>query len=148
MANRSIAALDLLDAEQMDHPRVLYLRGQAYRLMHEYRHALPPLQRASELDPENIHVFLALAWSYKRVGRIDQAIDAMKSAVELDCSSAIAQYNLACYFALSGDAPNAIMHLALAFELDSDFRYHVANESDFDAIRNDPRFTAITTLVA
>ena len=148
MANRSIAALDLLDAEQMDHPRVLYLRGQAYRLMHEYRHALPPLQRASELDPENIHVNLAIGWCFKRIGRIEAAIQALEEALEVRGDEAILHYNLACYWSLAQNLGLALSHLSIAFDLEPDYRDMALGEEDFDGLRDHPEFMILTGVIA
>ncbi len=148
MAERAIEVLEAIKNPLGHKPYVLFLKGQACRACDRHKEAIHYLKQSAQLDPENIHVFLALAWSYKRTGRIEQAIEAMKNAVDLDSSSAIAQYNLACYFALANDTPNAILHLSLAFELDADFRCHVSGESDFDNIRDDPRFMAITSVVA
>ena len=148
MSDRAIEVLSAIKNPLGHKPYILFLKGQACRACDRHKEAIHFLKQSAQLDPENIHVFLALAWSYKRTDQIDQAIEAMKSAVELDSTSAIAQYNLACYFALAADVPNAILHLSLAFDLDADFRFHVGSETDFDAIRDDRRFMAITSVVA
>ena len=67
----------------------------------------------------------------------------MQSAVELDSESAIGHYNLACYCALYHRVDLALMHLSFALDLDSNYRQHMAQESDFDGIRSNPRFASL-----
>ena len=109
--------------------------------------AVKYLEQSSKLDPDNLHTCLALAWCYKRTGRLQQAIQAMRIAVELDSENAIAQYNLACYFALGKQVELALMHLSFALELNPDYRSLTADESDFDLIRENPGFASLTALV-
>jgi hypothetical protein len=49
-------------------------------------------------------------------------------------------YNLACFEALAGRADDALEHLAQAAETDPRTREWAQTDSDFDAIRSDPRF--------
>jgi len=49
-------------------------------------------------------------------------------------------YNLACFEALAGRADDALKHLAEAVEGDPRTREWAQTDSDFDAIRADPRF--------
>ena len=49
-------------------------------------------------------------------------------------------YNLACFEALAGRADDALEHLAEAVEADPRTREWAQTDSDFDAIRSDPRF--------
>jgi hypothetical protein len=49
-------------------------------------------------------------------------------------------YDLACFESLAGLRDEAIEHLVRAVELDPHYREYAADDSDLDAIRNDPRF--------
>lgn len=98
--------------------------------------------------PEEVPVYIAQGWCYKRLGRIDQAIAALEKGLEVDSSSAILHYNLACYWSLAGNKRQALMFLSRAIDMDGDFRNRVAAESDFDTIRNDPAFQALTSMIA
>ena len=64
----------------------------------------------------------------------------METAIQIDNESAIAHYNLACYWALARQVQMAVLHLTHAFDLNPDYRDYVDAESDFDGIRNDPDF--------
>jgi tetratricopeptide (TPR) repeat protein len=49
-------------------------------------------------------------------------------------------YNLACFEALAGRTDAALVHLAEAVEADPRTREWAQTDSDFDAVRSDPRF--------
>ena len=70
----------------------------------------------------------------------------MQTAVEMNSESCISHYNLACYCALNHQIDDALMHLTFALNLNPIYRGRIASESDFDSIRDNPRFADITTL--
>ena len=70
----------------------------------------------------------------------------MELAVEIDNDSAIAHYNLACYWALANQPKTAVLHLSHAFSLNPDYRNCVSDEPDFNAIRNDVDFLELTSI--
>ena len=126
----------------------LYLRGEALRSLDRYQEALEPLQTASEIDPENIHIWLALGWCYKRIGRLDLAIESLERALESDECKAIVYYNLACYWSLAHNKNRALEYLTQALAVNPDYRDMVSREQDFDFLRADPDFLALTSLIA
>ena len=145
LADRALQNLDTIEKPLGYKPYILFLKGQACRTAERFTDAIHYLEQSLKLDPDNLHAFLALAWCYKRTDRMDLAIESMQSAVELDAESGIAHYNLACYCALNRQIDLALMHLSFALDLNSEFRDLVANESDFDAIRENPRFSSLTS---
>jgi tetratricopeptide (TPR) repeat protein len=121
-----------------------YLRGEALRSLERYREALRPLETAAKLRPADIGVAIALGWCYKRTHRLAQAIDALERASHENPDESLLHYNLACYWSLAGNAPKALDELSLALALDPDYRVKLADESDFDAIRDQPDFVRLT----
>jgi len=124
-----------------------YLLGEALRSLERYAEALVPLQRAAETEPENVHVWLALGWCFKRIGRLDQAIQALDKAVAADPAEPLLHYNIACYYSLAGNKPQALEHLSRALAMDSHYRHLIDDEPDFDPLRADPDFQALTTII-
>ena len=116
-------------------------------MLERYDEALEPLGRAKAIDPDNVGVWLALGWCYKRTARIDRAVEALERASRVAPSDALVHYNLACYLSLAGDTPRALACLAQAIALDSRYRELVHDEPDFDPIRSDPEFIALTSIV-
>jgi len=148
LAQRSLEILERLETAggNWRQSHLLYLKGQAYRVMQRFEEALKPLQAAVEIAPSNVHMRLALAWCLKRVDRLDLAIESLEGAIQADPDCGIAYYNLACYWSLAKNAGLAVMYLSTAFEIDQHYRELVAGESDFDPIRNDPEFQHVISV--
>ncbi len=125
----------------------LYLQGECLRSLERYREAIVPLQRAAQGDPNNIHVWLALGWCYKRTGRLDLAIEALEEALVAEPNDGLVHYNLACYWSLANNKRQALSYLAKAIDLKDRYRAMVMDEPDFDPIRMDPLFQALTATV-
>ena len=148
LLDRAIALLDRLDAQYEADSESLYLRGQVYRAYERYEEAITCLNLVRLELQNDLHVWLALAWCYKRVHQIDLAIDSLEEALLVDSTQAIVPYNLACYYSLAGDVEKGVAYLQVALELDAQFRKLVEDESDFDLIRSHPSFTSLVSLVA
>ncbi len=126
----------------------LYLSGEALRVLDRYEESLVCLAQAARLAPGNIHIWLAMGWCHKRTGRIDLAIDDLEQACGAEPFEPLVHYNLACYLSLAGENRRAIAHLSKALGMNSEFRSLVDEESDFDPIRSDPQFQALTSMIA
>ncbi|MBN1851414.1 MAG: hypothetical protein JW829_01770, partial [Pirellulales bacterium] len=109
-----------------------------------YKEALVPLERAVQFMDANIHVYLALAWCYKRTDQLPMAIEALERAIEIEPLETVLYYNLACYWSLSHNRNVSLRYLAKAFEMDIRYRELAYEESDFDNLRNDPEFLEMT----
>jgi beta-lactamase regulating signal transducer with metallopeptidase domain/Flp pilus assembly protein TadD len=75
--------------------------------------------------------------------RYAEAGAAFEKAASLGFDRKRALYNAACSYALMDDAPRAISALERSFAAGWDDMEHVADDSDFDPIRNDPRFARL-----
>jgi len=128
-------------------PVASLLEGRALRNMGLWEAAVAPLRRAAEAGPEKLEAWLGLGWCYKRLGRLDEAIAALRSGLEAAPGQPLLLYNLACYHSLAGDVSAAVDLLTKAISLDDRFRDLTGTESDFDPIRSDPRFVAATHVV-
>jgi len=95
-----------------------------------------------------VPVWLALGWCYKRMNRLDLAIESLEEASEVNSEQAIIQYNLACYWSLAGNVDQAVFYLSRAFDIDTNFRNLVSGESDFDPIRSEAEFRMLNGLIA
>lgn len=117
-----------------------FLTGETLRVLGRYREALKPLETAASLRPGDVGVAIALGWCYKRTHRLAQAIDSLARALREHPGEPLLHYNLACYWSLADNPRKAIESLELALNLDPDIRSLVAEESDFDPIRDHPEF--------
>ena len=144
LALRALDALQSLPAGAGQRAGSLDLTGQAYRAMERYREAIPPLESAAVLEPDNLLVWLALGWCYKRTNRLDLAIRSLERGCKAAPNEAIVHYNLACYWSLAGKTKRAVAYLAKSFDIDDSYRDLVATEPDFDPIRDQPDFQSLT----
>lgn len=147
LANRALAALDRVDDFGAWAGHAYLLRGQALRMMDRFQDAILPLKQGAELDRENVSIWLALGWCYKRSGRIDLAIESLEEGLAVAPKHAILYYNLACYWSLARHVQHAVAYLSRAFDLDPHYRDLVPKEADFDPIRQHPHFRAVNTVI-
>lgn len=147
LVQHSLDALDRLAESFAAGPQAQKLRGLALRAADRFEEAIDPLKRSGEAEPENLDTWLALGWCYKRIGRLDLAIEALDQALSVDREQAIIHYNLACYWSLAGNATLALQYLSQAFSIDPQYRQLAEKESDFDPIRSDPGFKSLTSII-
>ena len=76
--------------------------------------------------------------------RYEEARELLREGLELHPGNASLLYNLACAEALLGEKAAALEHLADAVE-NPRFREFAETDSDFDSLRDDPRFTALVS---
>jgi tetratricopeptide (TPR) repeat protein len=147
VAERAIATLDRLPTTITDRAAVLFLRGQAFRVMERYSDAVVPLEEAAALDADSLSTHLSLGWCYKRLGRIDLAIESLQNAQAAEPEEAIVFYYLACYWSIARNKENALENLSKALAMDSNYRDLIDREADFNNLRDDPDFQALTTVI-
>jgi hypothetical protein len=71
-------------------------------------------------------------------GENEQVVQRLREIVAANPQYGLLFYNLACVEALTGQNAEAIEHLHKAIELSDQFREFARNDSDLDAIRDDP----------
>lgn len=127
-------------------PEVEQLRGEACRMKENYEQALKHFEHVLPRTEKNLNLLMSMAWCFKRIGRLDKAIEAMRTAYRGSPKVPVVLYNLACYYSLAGEKEEALSWLARAFRMDSSLRKLVARETDFDAIRHDQDFLYLMQL--
>lgn len=148
MLLRALDTLAVLPEQARIAPQARLLQGEALRALGRWEEALEPLRDVAAREPARIEAWLGLGWCLKRLDRLGEAIEALRHGLGLAPEQAIIHYNLACYLSLARDAATAVEHLSRAISLDVRYRDLSGAESDFDPIRDDPRFVAATHLAA
>jgi beta-lactamase regulating signal transducer with metallopeptidase domain/tetratricopeptide (TPR) repeat protein len=90
--------------------------------------------------PTNGEEWYERAYDLYRADRYAEAAVAFRRAADEDYAPAKSLYNAACSYALLGDADRAIPTLTEAIDAGWDDVDKIADDSDFDPIRSDPRF--------
>lgn len=107
------------------------------------RDAEAGLRHTLELDPDNSRVNNFLAGLLVRLGRREEGIPYVESALRARPDDYGTLYNAACYFSLAGDSERAIDLLERACEFGSGSRDWFEHDHDLDTLRDDPRFQAL-----
>lgn len=94
-------------------------------------------------EPRNAEERYERAYDLYHNERYAEAAALFRRAGEEDYSPAKSYYNAACSWALLGDADKALAELDLAIKAGWDDFEHIAEDSDFDPIRDDRRFAAM-----
>lgn len=140
MATHALSALDAIprpDAEGFDFH---LLRGEGLRMTDQFEAAVEAYTEALSQKPDNLSVLLGLGWCFKRSNELPRAIAAMEDAYRAHPKAPIVLYNLACYHSLDGNKAQALSWLGRALRMESSLQKLIADETDFDPIRNDAGF--------
>ena len=73
-------------------------------------------------------------------GKYAQGVELLRGALGRYGEDPVLLYDLACFESLAGDTEEALAHVARSLELDPQLRPAAAADSDFEALRQDPRF--------
>ncbi len=76
-------------------------------------------------------------------GDYEAVVEQGRATVEANPQYALLHYNLACCESLTGRTTDALEHLRRAVELSDRFRPYARDDSDFDAIRDEPGFAEL-----
>ena len=101
------------------------------------------VERHLELNPDDPRALYLGAGGLMELGDRERAIAWTGRALALDPSDSGTLYNCACVYALGGQRDDAIKCLDQAVANGFGHREWLENDSDFDGIRDDPRFQAI-----
>ncbi len=146
MADSAMYHLNQITDPRGHASRVLYLKGQACRMAERYDQSIAWFDSVIELEPDNLHALLAVAWCQKRNDNLAASIGSMEQAIDCEPENAVAHYNLACYLALDGQVQSCVDRLAEALRLEPQFRIYISDESDFDPVRNHPDFQSLVSV--
>jgi hypothetical protein len=95
--------------------------------------------RGQAFQPSPWEAWLA-AQRFLDSGEPGRGVDVFLEALERHPGNPNVLYNLACFEALAGRPDAALTHLAEAVEGDPRMKEWAQGDSDFDAVRDDPRF--------
>jgi tetratricopeptide (TPR) repeat protein len=117
--------------------------ADVYVRLGRYDEAIAAYRRAIELDPKKPLALASLAACYRRLGREAEYVQQVKIARELTEKWTDDEYNGACFEALCGNVDEALALLKVALEKKQLTPDHAHRDTDFDFIREDPRFKAL-----
>jgi adenylate cyclase len=107
------------------------------------RRALKLALAEAQADPENGRALYLAAGLQARLGDFEGGRRNVEAALRLRPDDFGTLYNAACFYAQAGDPDHALDLLDRAVATGQGFRNWVEHDSDFDSVRDQPRFHAI-----
>jgi uncharacterized Ntn-hydrolase superfamily protein len=105
-------------------------------------HPEPIVELRRLLGAHQVWDALRRASLFHEAGKYAQGVELLREALGRHGDDPVLLYDLACFETLAGETEEAIAHLTRTLELDPQLRPGAAADSDFEALRQDPRFQA------
>jgi beta-lactamase regulating signal transducer with metallopeptidase domain/tetratricopeptide (TPR) repeat protein len=109
----------------------------------DWRRALPRLERVTREHSDIGRAWSNLGFARLKSGDPKGGVAAYQRALDLGYEKPTTLYNLACCAARSGDIDGAFRWLDRADQAGFEIGQHVGADSDLDALRGDPRYSAM-----
>jgi TolB-like protein/Tfp pilus assembly protein PilF len=117
--------------------------GQTKKAEAAYRRTLAKVERHLELNPDDSRAFYLGASSLAELGDRDKCFEWARRSYSLDPQDPYIVYGVACFHSRLGRIEEALDYFEQAVRAGFTQREWIENDSDFDPIRNHPRFQAI-----
>ena len=124
--------------------------GQALRSLGRDAEAMDVCRRQAvlveqhlDLHPEDSRALIIAAGIYARMGEAERGAAYAQRAMAVDPEDPRVLYNIACAFSCSGRIPEALDALERSVRNGWGDKAWVEHDSDFDAIRQEPRYQAL-----
>ena len=108
-----------------------------------YRRQLAAASKRLELNPDDPRALYMGGVSLSRLGEPARAKDWARQALAINAGDATVLYNVACIYATSGEAEEAISLLERSVAAGFGHWNWIENDSDFESLRGHPRFQAL-----
>jgi serine/threonine protein kinase/Flp pilus assembly protein TadD len=107
------------------------------------RRGIQLAEKHLELNPDDARALYLSAGALMQLGERQRALEWAGRALALDPEDSGVLYNVACVYALGGQADEALACLEKAVQNGFGHRAWLENDSDFDSLRGDPRFQGL-----
>ncbi len=139
----ALVAVALACAQGADLEKANALFGEG-----KYKEALPLYLKLSEAESAGAGLWMRLAFCQLSTGQNREAVTTYDKAIAKGAPEGYARYNMACAFAKLGEKDKAVEAIEKASRLGFGRAHMLQSDSDFDAIRNEPRFKALVERLA
>ena len=104
------------------------------------KRAIDVVRKHLDLNPDDARALYLGAGSLIRADEPEEAEQWMERAISIDPNETAVLYNAACIYSLLGKVDKALDYFENAIIAGYASREWIENDSDFDPIRNHPRF--------
>jgi tetratricopeptide (TPR) repeat protein len=128
-----------------NHVNALINKGNALGKLGKYADAISVYNAALKIKPNHPICLLNKGLALHYLRRHDEAIDCYDKILSQEPDNADALYQKACTKSLQNKVEESLSILEHAVKLDSQFAAKASGDKDFDPLRNDARFKALTS---
>ncbi len=107
------------------------------------RRCLQVMERRLELHPDDARAWYLGAVSWCQLNEKVRALEWVNHALHIDPEEPVTLYNIACVYALQGEAEQALGCLEKALMYGFAHKAWIENDSDLQSLRGHPRFQAL-----
>ena len=107
------------------------------------RRVLKLINDRLELNPDDARACNLAATTHSKLGEVEEASEFARRSLEIDPDDPMLLYNVACTYAMIGKVDDALSCLEQSIDRGFGHRDWIDHDSDFDSIRDLPRFKAI-----
>ena len=111
------------------------------------RRALTAMERRVAINPGESRAWYLGAVDLMHLGERKRAFEWAEHAIAVDPNEVSTFYNVGCMYALAGEKDRALTNLERAVQLGFAQREWIENDTDWDSVRDDPRFDKIRAQV-
>jgi serine/threonine protein kinase/Tfp pilus assembly protein PilF len=117
--------------------------GQPEDALATHRRVIKLVEERLALNPDDARACNLAATSYSALGETESALEFVGRSLDIDPDDPMLLYNVACTYSMLGKADDALSCLERAIDRGFGHREWIDHDSDFDSIRDLPRFKAI-----
>jgi len=117
--------------------------GRPDEALEASRQALKAADAHLDLNPDDARAWYLSATALMRLGQRDQALERAQRALAIDPEDTAVLYNVGCVYALARFTEKALDYLDRSIRNGMANRQWLENDSDWDSIRDTPRFQAL-----
>lgn len=107
-----------LEYTEKDDYSLYYIIGTAYMASKQLEESVFYIEKAIELNPENVQLYNNLGTAYLTTGQLDKAFDIYLKAAEVDPTASLTYFNLASILQVQDKHKEACEYFAKAHELE------------------------------
>ena len=110
--------------------------------------ALKVVEKHLELNPDDARAHYLGGSALIEMGQTEKGLQWTRRALEIDPDEPATLYNVACSHSIAGASDEALDFLERAIDAGFGYKEWLENDSDFDTIRENPRFQALLDRLA
>lgn len=141
----AIFYFDKVLSVEPEHVNALVYKGNALGKLGKYNDAITCYDKVLKIHPNHQITLINKGLALHYLKKYEQAVSLYDIILEKDPQNANVLYHKSCSKSLQGNSEEALILLEQAIMIDSEFGKKAAGDPDFESLRADQRFKALTS---